>query len=231
MTIDNLFTIKNLKKTHFKGGQEINIFHDLNMHIEEGNFIAIMGPSGSGKTTMLNMLGGIDKPTSGEIYFKQERVDNLSENELTSFRSSHVGFIFQFYNLMPMLTAFDNVELPLMLTNLTKKEKLKKVSTALEIVSLSERATYYPKELSGGQMQRVAIARSIVSNPDILLCDEPTGDLDRLTANEILEVLKLLNSELNKTIVMVTHDPEAARYSKLTLHLDKGEFNQKDLSL
>ena len=231
MKIENLITIKNLKKTHLKGGQEINIFHDLNMHIEEGNFIAIMGPSGSGKTTMLNMLGGIDKPTSGEIYFKQERVDNLSENELTSFRSLHVGFIFQFYNLMPMLTAFHNVELPLLLTNLTKQEKLKKVNTALEIVNLSDRANYYPKELSGGQMQRVAIARAIVSNPDILLCDEPTGDLDRHTANEILEVLKLLNSELNKTIVMVTHDPEAARYAKLTLHLDKGEFNQKDLSL
>ncbi len=230
MTTENLITIKNLKKTHIKGKQALNIFHDLNMHIQTGNFIAIMGPSGSGKTTMLNMLGGIDKPTSGEIYFKEDRIDNLSENELTQFRAMHVGFIFQFYNLMPMLTAYNNVELPLLLTDLSKEDKIKKIKTALEIVNLSDRESHYPRELSGGQMQRVAIARAIVSNPDILLCDEPTGDLDRETANEILGVLKLLNEELNKTIIMVTHDPEAARYSKLTLHLDKGEFNQKELS-
>ena len=230
MTDENLITIKNLKKSHEKGGQKLNIFHDLNMHINKGEFIAIMGPSGSGKTTMLNMLGGIDRPTSGEIHFNDIRIDNLSENQLTAFRSKHVGFIFQFYNLMPMLTAFNNVELPLLLTNLSKSERATKVRTSLEIVNILDREQFYPKEMSGGQMQRVAIARAIVTNPDILLCDEPTGDLDRHTANEILDVLKLLNKELNKTIIMVTHDPEAAVYAKKTLHLDKGEFNQKELS-
>jgi putative ABC transport system ATP-binding protein len=230
MTTENLINIKNLKKTHIKGEQTLNIFHDLNMHIQRGDFIAIMGPSGSGKTTMLNMLGGIDRPTAGEIYFNNNRIDNLSENELTIFRSHKIGFIFQFYNLMPMLNAAKNVELPLLLTNLSKKERISKVKTALQIVNLSDRENHYPKEMSGGQMQRVAIARAIVSDPDILLCDEPTGDLDRQTANDILEVLKLLNQELHKTIIMVTHDPEAARYAKTVLHLDKGEFNQRELA-
>ena len=228
--MSNLITLKKLTKSHVKGDQTLSIFNELDMHIEKGAFTAIMGPSGSGKTTILNMLGGIDKPTSGEIYFEDARIDNLSENELTKFRSDKIGFIFQFYNLMPMLSAYQNVELPLLLTNLTKNERNQKVHTALEIVGLLDRKSHYPREMSGGQMQRVAIARAIVTNPDVLLCDEPTGDLDRNTANEILDVLKILNSELDKTIIMVTHDPEAAKYAKNTLHLDKGKFNEKELN-
>lgn len=227
---DNLIEIKNLSKKHIKGDQELKIFHDLDMHIEKGAFTAIMGPSGSGKSTLLNMLGGIDKPTNGEIFFDNKRIDNMSENELTKFRSDSIGFIFQFYNLMPMLTARQNVELPLLLTNLTKSERQQKVDTTLEIVSLLDRADHYPREMSGGQMQRVAIARAFVTNPELLLCDEPTGDLDRQTANDILDVLTLLNKELNKTIIMVTHDAMAAKRAKKTLHLDKGEFNLKELA-
>lgn len=230
MSTTNIIEITNLTKQHSKGGQVLTIFSDLNMHIEQGAFTAIMGPSGSGKTTLLNMLGGIDKPTGGKILFQNTPVNNLSEAELTNFRAKNIGFIFQFYNLMPMLTAKQNIELPLLLTNLSKAERQQKIDTALEIVKLRERANHYPKEMSGGQMQRVAIARAIVTNPPLLLCDEPTGDLDRETANEILEVLSLLNSELDKTILMVTHDPIAANYAKKTLHLDKGQFNQKELS-
>ena len=189
-----------------------------------------MGPSGSGKTTLLNLVGGVDQPDSGEVEIAGERIEKLSEGQLAKWRSGHVGFIFQFYNLMPMLSAAQNVELPLLLTKLSRKERAERVATALSVVNLSDRAKHSPKEMSGGQMQRVAIARAIVSDPDLLLCDEPTGDLDRETADEILTTLQLLNKELGKTIIMVTHDPAAAAYAKRVLHLDKGLFVEKGLA-
>ncbi len=219
-----LFDLKNVAKSFVKGKEKITIFEDLNMEIEEGDFVAIMGPSGSGKTTLLNMLGGVDQPTGGEVWFDGARIDKLSEGQLAKWRANNVGFIFQFYNLMPMLNAARNVELPLLLTRLGSKQRTKNVMTALKLVELEDRAKHMPNEMSGGQQQRVAIARAIVSDPKLLLCDEPTGDLDRATADEILKTLQLLNTEFNKTIVMVTHDPAAAKYAKRTLHLDKGEF-------
>src|SRR5262247_1331733 len=184
----------------------------------------------SGKTTLLNLLGGIDRPDAGEIHVAGQRIDKMSEGELARFRAANIGFIFQFYNLMPMLTAAQNVELPLLLTRLRGKERAQRVATALEIVNLADRAKHYPREMSGGQQQRVAIARAIVSDPNLLLCDEPTGDLDRASADEILSILQLLNRDLGKTIVMVTHDPAAARYARRTWHLDKGSFVEKDLA-
>ena len=183
-----------------------------------------MGPSGSGKTTLLNLLGGTDRCDSGESVFDGEHIEGYSEGQLAAWRARNVGFIFQFYNLMPVLTAAQNVELPLMLTSLPSQKRKDNVATALKIVDLSDRAGHKPKELSGGQQQRVAIARAIVSDPKFLLCDEPTGDLDRATANDILKTLQQLNRELGKTIIMVTHDPEAARFATRTLHLDKGQF-------
>lgn len=225
-----LFDLKSVKKSFTRGKEVVTVFHDLNMQIKEGDFVAIMGPSGSGKTTLLNMLGGVDQPTSGEVWFNGSRIDAYSEGELARWRAGNIGFIFQFYNLMPMLTAARNVELPLLLTNLSKKARKASVETALKLVGLEDRATHQPKEMSGGQQQRVAIARAIVSDPKLLLCDEPTGDLDRHTADEILEMLQLLNREFGKTIVMVTHDPSAAKFAKRTLHLDKGEFVEKDLA-
>ena len=226
-----LFDLKSIGKRFTKGKETITIFDGLDMAIAEGDFVAIMGPSGSGKTTLLNMLGGVDQPTSGEIWFDGSRVDTLNEGQLSRWRADNIGFIFQFYNLMPMLTAARNVELPLLLTNLSSKRRRQSVAAALELVGLADRAGHSPKEMSGGQMQRVAIARAIVSDPKLLLCDEPTGDLDRTTANEILEMLQTLNRDYGKTIVMVTHDPEAARYAKRTLHLDKGRFVEKELAL
>lgn len=230
MTTDILFDLKGVKKSFTRGKETIKIFDGLDMQIKQGDFLAIMGPSGSGKTTLLNMLGGVDQPTSGEVWFDGARVDTLSEGQLSKWRANNIGFIFQFYNLMPMLSAARNVELPLLLTKLGKKERKASVETALKLVDLNERAAHLPKELSGGQQQRVAIARAIVSDPKLLLCDEPTGDLDRNTADEILEMLQLLNEKFGKTIVMVTHDPSAAKYAKRTLHLDKGEFVEKDLA-
>jgi putative ABC transport system ATP-binding protein len=227
---DILFDLKNVQKSFTRGREVVTVFDDLNMQIKSGDFLAIMGPSGSGKTTLLNMLGGVDQPTAGEVWFDGARVDSLSEGQLAAWRANNIGFIFQFYNLMPMLTAARNVELPLLLTNLGKKDRKQRVETALKLVGLEDRATHQPKEMSGGQQQRVAIARAIVTDPKLLLCDEPTGDLDRHTADEILEMLQLLNREFGKTIVMVTHDPSAAKYAKRTLHLDKGEFVEKDLA-
>ena len=227
---DALIQMKGLTKSYTRGKQTVPIFERLDMSIPAHDFVAIMGPSGSGKTTLLNLLGGIDKPTGGEIVFDAKRMDNLDESKLAAFRAGNVGFIFQFYNLMPMLTAAQNVELPLLLTKLGPKARKDRVNTALTIVGLSDRARHKPSELSGGQQQRVAIARAIVSDPKLLLCDEPTGDLDRETAGEILSMLQTLNRDLGKTIVMVTHDPEAARYAKRTLHLDKGHFSEKDLA-
>jgi len=190
----------------------------------------VMGPSGSGKTTLLNLLGGIDRADAGEVRIADSRIDGMSEGQLASWRAANIGFIFQFYNLMPMLTAAQNVELPLLLTNLRKKERAERVHTALSVVGLADRVKHHPREMSGGQQQRVAIARAIVSDPNLLLCDEPTGDLDRHSADEILSILQLLNKELGKTIVMVTHDPAAARYAQRTLHLDKGQFVEQELA-
>ena len=222
-----LFELKNISKKFTRGKETISIFEDLNLNIKKGDFVSIMGPSGSGKTTLLNMLGGVDQPTSGTILFDGSPIENLGEGALAKWRASHVGFIFQFYNLMPMLNAEKNVELPLMLKNLSAKQRKKSVVTALKLVGLEDRAKHLPKELSGGQQQRVAIARAIISDPDLLFCDEPTGDLDRATATEILEMLQLLNKDFGKTIVMVTHDPEAARFATTRLHLDKGTFENQ----
>jgi len=230
MTDQILYDLRGVSKSFVKGKEKITIFENLDMTIREGDFLTIMGPSGSGKTTLLNLLGGVDKPTSGEIRFNGSRVDNLSENQLAKWRANNIGFIFQFYNLMPMLNAERNVELPLLLTNLSSKQRKNSVATALELVGLSDRAKHMTSEMSGGQQQRVAIARAIVSDPKLILCDEPTGDLDRKTADEILSMLQLLNRDFGKTIVMVTHDPSAAEYAKRILHLDKGEFVEKDLA-
>jgi putative ABC transport system ATP-binding protein len=227
---DALIVLKNVAKHYARGKQPVRIFDQLNMAIPKQDFVAVMGPSGSGKTTLLNLLGGIDKPSQGEIHFDGKRMDNLSESKLAAFRAANVGFVFQFYNLMPMLTAAQNVELPLLLTKLGPAARRERVKTALAIVNLEDRARHKPSELSGGQQQRVAIARAIVSDPKLLLCDEPTGDLDRDTAVEILSMLQTLNRDLGKTIVMVTHDPEAARFAKRILHLDKGHFSEKDLA-
>ena len=219
-----LIEINNVEKSFVRGKEKITIFNGLNMTINKGDFVSMMGPSGSGKTTLLNMLGAVDKPTGGEIKFAGSPIQGLSEGQLSKWRAAHVGFIFQFYNLMPMLTAAKNVELPLLLKNLSAAQRKKSVEAALQLVGLAERAKHKPSELSGGQQQRVAIARAIVSDPELLLCDEPTGDLDRATATEILEILQLLNKDFGKTIVLVTHDPEASKFATTQLHLDKGEF-------
>ncbi len=222
-----LIELNDVAKSYQRGQETLSIFDRLNLTIPHGDFVAIMGPSGSGKTTLLNMLGGLDRPTGGSITFDGKQIEKLSESQLSSWRAANIGFIFQFYNLMPTLTAAKNVELPLLLTRLGSGERKRRVETALEIVGLSERKDHKPKELSGGQQQRVAIARALVADPKLLLADEPTGDLDRTTATEILEMLQLLNKDLGKTIVMVTHDPAAAKYAKRELHLDKGEFEER----
>jgi putative ABC transport system ATP-binding protein len=221
------FQLRKVSKQFVKGKETITIFDGLDLDIPAGDFVAIMGPSGSGKTTLLNLLGGIDHVTAGEILFDGRRVDTLTENQLSAWRAANVGFVFQFYNLMPVLTAAQNVELPLLLTSLGRRDRRKNVATALELVGLSDRASHYPREMSGGQQQRVAIARAIVSDPQVLLCDEPTGDLDRATADEVLGILQLLNREHSKTIVVVTHDPEVTRHTKRTLHLNKGVFVER----
>ncbi|MFT3728969.1 MAG: ABC transporter ATP-binding protein [Terricaulis sp.] len=228
--MSDLIRLTDVEKTYTRGKEKIAIFEKLTMHIPEGDFVAIMGPSGSGKTTLLNLLGGTDRPTSGAIEFDGKHIEKFSEGKLTQWRAKNVGFIFQFYNLMPILTAAQNVELPLLLTNLSPKKRNENVKTALEVVGLSDRAKHKPREMSGGQQQRVAIARAIVSDPKLLLCDEPTGDLDRATADEILGTLQTLNRDLGKTIVMVTHDAAAAKFAKRTLHLDKGHFNEQELA-
>jgi len=223
-----IYQLQNVNKSFVRAKQKIVIFDNLNLNIRRGDFVAIMGPSGSGKTTLLNLLGGVDKATGGKVMFDEKPVNTLGESALAKWRADHIGFIFQFYNLMPMLNAERNVELPLMLKNLSAKKRRESVAAALALVGLTDRVRHLPREMSGGQQQRVAIARAIVSDPDVLLCDEPTGDLDRHTASEILEILQLLNTKFNKTIVMVTHDPEAARYASTELHLDKGQFVEKE---
>ena len=222
-----MVALAQLSKRFVKGRETISIFDQLDLSIAKGDFVAVMGPSGSGKTTLLNLLGGIDRPNDGEVVIAGERIDQLSEGALARWRAAHVGFIFQFYNLMPMLTAAQNVELPLLLTKLGRAERRRRVETALGVVGLADRLKHYPREMSGGQQQRVAIARAIVSDPALLLADEPTGDLDRASADDILGILQLLNRDLGKTIVMVTHDPAAAKYARRVLHLDKGRFIER----
>jgi putative ABC transport system ATP-binding protein len=217
-----IVTIRNLNKSYRRGSQVIPVLTDINFVIDEGEFLALMGPSGSGKSTLLNLIAGIDKPDSGAVMIGAVDITSLSETDLALWRASNVGFIFQFYNLIPVLTAFENVELPLLLTTLSKKERREHVSTALRMVNLSDRSDHYPSQLSGGQQQRVAIARAIVPDPAILVADEPTGDLDRISAREILELMERLVDGLGKTIVMVTHDPRAAEKAHIIRHLEKG---------
>jgi putative ABC transport system ATP-binding protein len=226
----SMVRLSHVAKRFTKGKETITIFDRLDLTIPRGDFVAVMGPSGSGKTTLLNLLGGIDQCDAGEIEIAGQHIEGLSEGQLAAWRAANVGFIFQFYNLMPMLSAAQNVELPLLLTKLKSKDRAARVHTALSVVGLADRIKHSPGEMSGGQQQRVAIARAIVSDPNLLLCDEPTGDLDRTTADEILSILQLLNKDLGKTIVMVTHDPAAARYATRTLHLDKGQFVERELA-
>ena len=220
--MDTLVSIRNLKKTYQRGPEKVEVLHGINLDIPKGDFVALMGPSGSGKTTLLNLIGGLDNPSDGEIEIENQRIDRMSAGQLSQWRSNHVGFVFQFYNLMPTLTAQKNVELPLLLTKLNAAQRKRNAEIALQLVGLAERGKHRPNELSGGQQQRVAIARAIVSDPTLLICDEPTGDLDRQSAEEILALLQSLNREHGKTIVMVTHDPKAADHARRTIHLDKG---------
>ena len=221
---ESMVEVRNVTKVYERGKQKIEVLHGLTFAIPKGDFVALMGPSGSGKTTVLNLIGGLDQPTSGQISVGGSRLDQLRAGELAHWRAHNVGFVFQFYNLMPVLTAEGNVELPLLLTKLTAAQRRKNVAVALQVVGLSDRAKHKPRELSGGQEQRVAIARALVSDPQLLVCDEPTGDLDRSTADEILGLLQVLNREHGKTVVMVTHDPKAAGFASRTLHLEKGQL-------
>lgn len=222
--MSSLIEIKNLQKSYWRNNLEIPVLNKLSLGVESGEFLALMGPSGSGKTTLLNMIAGIDRPTEGTININGEDVGRMSESNLAKWRSANIGFVFQFYNLIPVLTAFENVELPLLLTKLKKDERKKHVETALTIVGLGDRMHHSPKQLSGGQEQRVAIARAIVTDPVIIVADEPTGDLDKNSASEILSLLEKLNKDYHKTIVMVTHDPHAAERASRVLHLEKGEL-------
>jgi len=217
-----LVEIRNLSKVYQRGKQRIEVLHHINLQVAQGDFVALMGPSGSGKTTLLNLIGGLDSATEGEITVAEKRIDRLGQGQLARWRAANVGFVFQFYNLLPMLSAQRNVELPLLLTKLPAARRRQNAAVALELVGLADRATHKPAELSGGQQQRVAIARAIVSDPTLLVCDEPTGDLDRQSAQDVLTLLQQLNRVHGKTIVMVTHDPKAAEYATHTLHLDKG---------
>ena len=219
-----LVEIRSLSKIYERGKQRIEVLHHVQLDIEQGDFMALMGPSGSGKTTLLNLIGGLDSPTDGSITVGGQRIDRLSEGTLAKWRASNVGFVFQFYNLLPMLSARKNVELPLLLTRLSAAQRKRNAAVALELVGLTDRAAHTPGELSGGQQQRVAIARAIVSDPTLLVCDEPTGDLDRQSAVDVLTLLQQLNRDHGKTIIMVTHDPKAAEYARHTLQLDKGSL-------
>jgi putative ABC transport system ATP-binding protein len=218
----SLIRVRGLNKTYSRGGEKIQVLQGLNLDVDKGDFVAFMGPSGSGKTTLLNLLGGLDVPSAGSITVDGDEITHMSASKLTQWRARHVGFIFQMYNLIPVLTAYQNVELPLLLTRLSKSERRKHVQTVLAIVNLADRMNHYPRQLSGGQEQRVAIARAIVADPTFLLCDEPTGDLDRKSADEILDLLTRLSKEYSKTILMVTHDAAAADRAQAVLHLNKG---------
>jgi putative ABC transport system ATP-binding protein len=222
--VNTVVALKNVVKSYTRGAQRVAVLQGLSLEIQQGEFLALMGPSGSGKTTLLNLIAGIDRPDQGEIVVAGEHISSHTSRQLTDWRARHVGLIFQFYNLMPLLTAAQNVELPLLLTRLSKAQRRASVATALHLVGLEDRATHRPTELSGGQQQRVAIARALVADPTLLVCDEPTGDLDRATAEQILDLLQLVNREQGKTIVMVTHDPRAAERATRQLLLDKGQL-------
>src|SRR5215204_1708801 len=220
--MNTLVSIRDLHKVYFRGNERIDVLQGVSLDIPEGDFLALMGPSGSGKTTLLNLMGGLDTPSEGSIEVGGDRIDNMSGGRLSAWRARHIGFVFQLYNLLPVLTAAGNVELPLRLTKLGKADRRKRVQVALSVVGLGERMNHFPRQLSGGQEQRVGIARAIVTDPTLLLCDEPTGDLDRKSGDEILDLLQALNRDHGKTIVMVTHDPRAAERASRTLHLEKG---------
>ncbi|WP_374356768.1 ABC transporter ATP-binding protein [Chitinimonas sp.] len=220
-----LFSLRHINKAYRRGDEVVSIFDRMDMDVHAGDFLAVMGPSGSGKTTLLNLLGAIDRPDAGDIQFRGQSIAQLSAEQQTAWRASHVAFVFQSFNLLPMLSGFRNVELPLMLTGMSADERRARVTTALELVGLSQHAARMPAQLSGGQQQRIAIARALVADAAVMLCDEPTGNLDRRTSGEIMETLSLLNQEFGKTIVLVTHDREAARYAKRICHLDKGRFD------
>ncbi len=220
--MEPLVTIRDLHKVYFRGSERIDVLQGVTLDIPPGDFLALMGPSGSGKTTLLNLMGGLDTPTEGTIQVAGDRLDKMSGGKLSTWRARHIGFVFQMYNLLPVLTAARNVELPLLLTKLSSAERKKRVQIALSVVGVGDRAKHYPRQLSGGQEQRVGIARAIVTDPTLLLCDEPTGDLDRKSGDEVLDLLQTLNREHGKTIVMVTHDPHAAARASRVLHLEKG---------
>jgi putative ABC transport system ATP-binding protein len=221
---NSIVRLESVYKSYYRGRLEIPVLNNISLDFEEGQFVALMGPSGSGKTTLLNLIAGIDRPSQGEVVVAGENIDKLSESALARWRATNIGFIFQFYNLMPVLNAYENVELPLLLTRLSRSERRRQVETALSIVGLGDRMKHYPNQLSGGQEQRVAIARAIVTDPNLLLADEPTGDLDKHSAEDIMELLSRLNREFGKTIIMVTHDPRAAEHAQSVQHLDKGEL-------
>ena len=223
-----IIALRGVSKHYRRGNEDLAVLSDFDLDVEERDFVAIMGPSGSGKTTLLNLIGGLDTPSSGQIVVAGKRLDELSGSALAHWRARHVGFIFQFYNLMPALTAERNVELPLLLTSLSTADRRRRVTAALELVGLADRARHKPGELSGGQQQRVAIARAVIADPTLLVCDEPTGDLDRHTAEEILGLLQALNRDQGKTVIMVTHDPKAASYASHQLHVDKGRLVRMD---
>jgi putative ABC transport system ATP-binding protein len=220
-----IIQVQNVSKSYWRDSFEVPVLNDISIEVNEGEFLGLMGPSGSGKTTLLNLIAGIDRPSKGNVIVGDTDITKLSESDLAKWRSHHVGFVFQFYNLLPVLTAFENVELPLLLTSLSKAERKKHVELTLDVVGLGDRIHHYPKQLSGGQEQRVAIARAIVTDPTLLVADEPTGDLDKRSAEEIMILLERLNKEFKKTIVMVTHDPRAAEKAKVVHHLDKGELS------
>lgn len=227
MADEALVRLRGVAKDYKRGSETVHVLHQLDLDIPKGDFLALMGPSGSGKSTLLNLIGGIDRPTAGTIEIAGQRTDSMSDGDLGRWRANHVGFVFQMYNLLPVLTAERNVELPLLLTKLGAAERKKRANAALKLVGLSERAHHKPRELSGGQEQRVGIARAIVSDPTLLLCDEPTGDLDRKSGDEILDLLQALNQQQGKTIIMVTHDPHAAARAKHVLHLNKGQLGRE----
>jgi putative ABC transport system ATP-binding protein len=222
--MSTLVSLNNVVKRYQRGKQSVEVLHGVNLSIEQGEFLSLMGPSGSGKTTLLNLIAGLDQPSEGEVTVAGERIDRLTGGKLAKWRARHIGFVFQFYNLLPVLTAARNVEVPLLLTNLSSAQRKQNVRAVLELVGLADRATHKPGELSGGQQQRVSIARALVADPTLLVCDEPTGDLDRENAEEILRLLQTLNRQQGKTIIMVTHDPRAADHASRTLHVDKGRL-------
>ena len=225
-----LVDLDGIEKVFHRGSEDIHVLSDLHLKVPKGEFLALMGPSGSGKSTLLNLIGGLDRPTRGSVSIAGEHVNELSDRKLASWRARHIGFVFQLYNLLPVLTAERNVELPLLLTHLSKAERKKHVAAALDIVGLSHRTRHYPRQLSGGEQQRVGIARAVVTDPTLLLCDEPTGDLDRKSGDEILDLLQALNREHGKTIIMVTHDPHASARARRTVYLNKGQLSNEPVA-